>query len=334
MMRFGRKVLIGLLMVGLVACDGGDGVDGRQSNASEVTRIAGVIPTNANPYWQDMSAGMRSSGRRLGRAVDVDIYTGGEDTDVERQIQVIRNLTKRGRIDALVVGPASSSEIVPAVAEFRREVGPVVVVDSRLDSVAMSREDLAIDAFRGSQNRKGGQLAASRILDLIGSGEQRVLLVRGSPQHSTAIARERGFRDAAPSQWERIERRGDWNRTKANRIMRAVLDEGAVAGVFAASDEMALGVVAALESEGLPQRQWPVIVGFDATHEGLTAIDEGKMCASIRQQPFEIGREGVRTAVQLLEARGEVVARKRIEVEVVPGTIGPCVTRNVAGDEQ
>jgi ribose transport system substrate-binding protein len=69
-------------------------------------------------------------------------------------------------------------------------------------------------------------------------------------------------------------------------------------GIFAQIDEMALGAVQALgESAGDEVKA----VGFDATEDGLSAIQDGTMNATVAQQPSEIGSLGVENAIRVID---------------------------------
>ena len=62
--------------------------------------------------------------------------------------------------------------------------------------------------------------------------------------------------------------------------------------VFAQNDEMALGAIQAIENT----HKKVLVVGFDATKDGLKAVEDGSMAATVAQQPLLIGRTGVRVA--------------------------------------
>ena len=80
-----------------------------------------------------------------------------------------------------------------------------------------------------------------------------------------------------------------------------------IVGVFAHNDEMALGALEAINGKEI------VVVGFDATDDALAAVKEGKMAATVAQQPELMGSTAVETAVKLIA--GETV-EKSIPVEV------------------
>ena len=85
---------------------------------------------------------------------------------------------------------------------------------------------------------------------------------------------------------------------------------GDIKAVFAANDEMALGAVEAISGAG----KEVLVVGFDATDDAIAAIKEGRMAATIAQQPDLIGYTAVENAVKL------------INKEAIPGSIPVEVT--------
>ena len=55
-----------------------------------------------------------------------------------------------------------------------------------------------------------------------------------------------------------------------------------IKAVFAQNDEMALGAQKALEAANMKD---VLVVGFDATDDAVDAVKEGKMAATVAQQP-------------------------------------------------
>lgn len=73
--------------------------------------------------------------------------------------------------------------------------------------------------------------------------------------------------------------------------------------VFAHNDEMALGAVEALQSNGMLEDV--IVVGFDATDDARAAVKEGTMDATIAQQPEVIGEKAIEAAASV--AGGEYI---------------------------
>ena len=77
-----------------------------------------------------------------------------------------------------------------------------------------------------------------------------------------------------------------------------------IQAIFAQNDEMALGAIEASKSAG----KQIFIVGFDGTDDGIKAVENGTMAATIAQQPELMGQQGVEAAVKL--AKGEKIEAK------------------------
>ena len=76
-----------------------------------------------------------------------------------------------------------------------------------------------------------------------------------------------------------------------------------VDGVFAENDEMALGAIKAL---GAKAGKSVKVVGFDGTPDGLKAVKDGTLYASVAQQP-EGARAGWPCRTRCRAAKGEKV---------------------------
>jgi ribose transport system substrate-binding protein len=70
-----------------------------------------------------------------------------------------------------------------------------------------------------------------------------------------------------------------------------------IAGVFAHNDEMILGAIQAAEAA---ERKGIVFVGFDAIDDAATDVKDGKLAATVAQQPALMGQLAIQTAVLFL----------------------------------
>lgn len=276
-----------------------------------------VLPTAENPFWIEMQEGAKDAAHELGNNVRVTIRTGSEDADARTQIQILKDYSQSGGVSALVLGPASSTEVVESVAQFSKAKIPVVVVDSRLNPQELEARGGVVDAFLGSNNLQGGELAAKEIERRLGDGPHTVLLIEGSAGHETAIARSSGFFKAASPKWKIIRKDGQWERARGREILDGAINTGLPDAVFACNDEMALGAVTALEQSKINRSKWPVIVGFDATADGVAAVKDGKLAATIKQSPRSIGREAVIIAHQLANGDRSHAGDQLLPVELV-----------------
>jgi len=93
-----------------------------------------------------------------------------------------------------------------------------------------------------------------------------------------------------------------------------------VKAIFAENDEMALGAIEAL---GDRAGKDVMVIGFDGTTDGLKAVKDGRMHATIAQQPGELGARAVEEAAKLLRDEDATAV---VPVDVV------TVTKENAGD--
>jgi ribose transport system substrate-binding protein len=73
--------------------------------------------------------------------------------------------------------------------------------------------------------------------------------------------------------------------------------------VFATNDQMALGAVEAVAARKLTGKV--LVVGVDATSEGVHAVEAGRMAADVALSPEALGEKSVIAAIRA--ARGEPV---------------------------
>jgi len=146
--------------------------------------------------------------------------------------------------------------------------------------------------------------------------DAKVAELQGTSGASAAIDRGTGFHNIADGKLDVVASQvADFDRTKGMTVMENILQANPdVQAVFAANDEMALGALEAISGAGKDV----IVVGFDATDDAIAAIKEGRMAATIAQQPDLIGYTSVEYAVKLIN--GESIPSS-VPVEVTLITI-------------
>jgi ribose transport system substrate-binding protein len=96
----------------------------------------------------------------------------------------------------------------------------------------------------------------------------------------------------------------NFNRAEGLTVFENILEaQPVIDGVFAHNDEMILG---AIEAASAANRAGEIVfVGFDAVDDAVAAVEAGDLAATVAQQPSEMGRLGIETAVKHLN--GETV---------------------------
>lgn len=221
-----------------------------------VTRRTGAIGlvTEDTPLFGPTMTliAIENAARSRGTYVSVATVTRWEVASVQATLE---HFMDQG-VDGVVV-IASHDEAVRAVKDYGRRL-PVVMVGP--NQVNGDIHTVAVDQHAGAV------LATGHLLDL---GHQDVLHVSGPSMWLDARARERGWLDAMlqAGLTPKDPVPGDWTASAGFRIGRALLGERDVrplpTAVFAANDQLALGLLHAFADAGVSVPREVSVVGFD-----------------------------------------------------------------------
>lgn len=256
------------------------------ADEGRVTRVGMILSNDKNPFFQEMREGAVEKARSSGIALEV---TTAEDSPV-KELNEIRRFIEEG-VDVLILNPTNSH----AVAR-----GVILANEAKIPVITLDRESVRGDVIShiGSNNLSGGKLLARYMVTELGR-EAKIVEIEGNVDTTASVNRGRGFNQVAMGNLKIIIREnGEFQRDRAYRIMKRLLEEEPVIeGVFAHNDEMALGVVEAIDES---RRENIFVVGYDGTQEAQKAVKEGKMTATIKQNPYEMGYIGVETAIKVV----------------------------------
>lgn len=300
-----RNWLIGLLVclvAGLlVAC--GSGNDGEatavveENPLPEKKTIAIVMKTLTNPFFVEMEKGARRAEEEFD--IELIVKTAAQETSIEQQIEIVDKLI-RDQVDAIVIAPGDSLELIP-VLKKAQDAGIVVVnIDNRLDPAYSATLGLAEVPFISVNNEEAAYLSAKTISDQITEPTEVVILegIRGA---QNAEDRKNGALRAF-SENENVTvvamETAHWKIDEAYDVTKQLFtDHPNAKAIFAANDMMGLGAIQYLQEMGLTDVS---VAAFDALTEAQTAVAEGKMVVTIDQQAAEQGYLGVDYAIRAL----------------------------------
>src|SRR5690554_2460008 len=151
--------------------------------------VALVVKTLNNPFFNDMQAGAEEMAREL--ELNLIVQAAEREVDVEQQVQIVENLIQR-RVDAIMLTPSGSREVVPVISRANDAGIPIINLDTRVDMDLLARDNAVIATFIGSDNYEGGYLAGKYVSDQL-NGEGKVAILEGIPGHETADSRQQGF---------------------------------------------------------------------------------------------------------------------------------------------
>ncbi|KAF5997108.1 substrate-binding domain-containing protein [Streptomyces sp. WAC00263] len=261
------------------------------SSSSATKKVGLSLSTLNNPFFVQIKSGAQQEAKKLG----VDLTVTDAQNDASQQANQLQNFTSSG-LGSIIVNPVDSDAAGPAVRSANKAGIPVVGVDR-----GVNKADTA--ALVASDNIAGGKLGAKAMAEKLG-GKGKIVILQGLAGTSASRERGAGFAEglkAYPGIEVVARQPADFDRTKGLDVMTNLLQAHPdIQGVFAENDEMALGAVKALGSKAGTSVS---VIGFDGEPDGLKAVKDGTMYASVAQQPKELGRIAVENALHAAEGK-------------------------------
>jgi ribose transport system substrate-binding protein len=257
-------------------------------------REIAVIPKGSSHlFWQSVHAGAV----KCARENNSDVVWNGPATEVDytSQLQIIDAMINR-RVSAIAVAPIDKKAMVSAVERAAREKIPVIIFDSGIDTEQFVSQ-VATDNFHG------GELAADRIAKIL-DGEGEVAMVKVQPGSASTMEREEGFEQRVLKVYPNIKivdaRYGMADFAKSMAVTENMLTAHPnLEAIFASNESSTVGAVQALK-----QRKTDVkLVGFDSSAALVEDLKAGAIDSLVIQDPFRIGFESVKAAIDSLDGK-------------------------------
>ena len=285
---FKRKGLIlslALIMVLTLTVNAGAFWIFGDDSGDEKLKVGFAVSTQNNPFFVDMKDGAEQKAEELG----IELMVADAQNDAAQQLNSIQDLLVK-QIDVLVINPVNGEAVAPAVKSANEQGVPVITVDR-------SASEGKVATHIASDNVRGGEMAAEYIAEELG-GTGKVVEIEGIPGTSAARDRGKGFNQGIDS-YEGINviarQPAGFDRAQGMTVSENILQANQeIDAVFAHNDSMALGAVEALKSAG--RLEDTMVVGFDAINDALTAIEDGEMDATVKQQPALMGEMAIEKA--------------------------------------
>jgi ribose transport system substrate-binding protein len=266
-----------------------------------------TLLTKEHEFYRQLEAGLKEAADKQGYEL---IITSG-DFDLAKQQSQIENFIVQ-RVDAIIVCPADSKGIGPAIERANEAKIPVFTAD-------IAAQGGQVVSHVASDNLSGGRLAADFIAKAL-NGEGSVGII-GQQEVQTGLDRETGFKEQM-QKYPNIKivsvLNGGGVRDRALKAADDMLQGNpGIKGIFGINDDSALGALSAAETRG---RKDIVIVGYDATPEAVQAIERGSaLKADVAQQPRDLGAKTI-DAISTHFKGGQVEKSIAVPVTIVDAT--------------
>ncbi len=298
---------------GLVACKPAD--SGNASAAADgKPRIALVMKSLANEFFQTMAEGAKK--HQATHAADYDLIVNGikNETDLAEQVGLVEQMVAQG-VQALVIAPADSKALIPALKRARDAGVLVINIDNRLDASTLQQAGLQVP-FVGPDNRAGAKAVGEVLAKHLQPGDE-VAILEGVTTAFNSQQRRAGFEDAMNAAGMKIVavQSGQWEMEKANGVAAGLLAAHPnLKALLCANDNMALGAAAAVQAAGKAGQVR--IVGFDNIAALKPLLADGRVLATADQHGDQLAVFGIEAALQALKEKTPP-ADRQTPVEVI-----------------
>lgn len=263
-------------------------------------RIA-VIPKGvSHNFWLSIKAGADAAGQELGAEI---LWKGpATETDYTGQVNIVEDFVNK-QVDGIVLAPSSGDALVTPAKKAQAANIPVVVIDS-----GINWEDYA--AYISTDNRKGGEIAAERLAEIIG-GKGNVAILGVKKGSVSTDEREDGFQSVIKNKYPNIKivdfLYGEADRAKsADKAEDIITRHPDLNGIFASNESSAVGALRAINVKAVQGKV--KLVGFDSSPDLVAAVKGGIIDSLVVQDPYKMGYEGVKAVLN--KKAGKPVERR------------------------
>jgi len=284
------------MSLSLAACNRSSASDTAAGGTKSATL---VISTLNNPFFVSVADGAKAKAKTLGMTIDVQNANNADQASLD-----LASAALNKKPSVLIIDPVSSASGGSIVTLANTGGVPVVAFDRMPESGDLK-------AFIGYDAIQAGKNGAKAMGEALG-GRGKIVEIQGIMGTSVAQERSKGFNEgikAFPGIKIVATQPAEFDRGKALNVMTNVLQSNRdIDGVYAANDEMALGVSAALKAAGLTDKV--KVVGNDGIADAVKAIKDGTLYATNAESPFALGSEVMALAANV--ANGQQVEKKKV----------------------
>lgn len=297
-----------LMLVTVVACDKQPETQDPDTSTDEES-YGVVLKVLSSPFWQSMEQGIKDKAAELG--VKVEVLAANTEDDVEGQVVVLENVVTKG-FSAIAVAPLTADNCIKAIVDANEKGLLVANVDEQLNMDSLEASGGSIVSFVATDNVVVGRTAGEYIASLV---EGDVAIIEGKAGTPSGEDRKTGAMEAFTTAGLNLvdSQPADWDRTKAYDLATNMIAKNEnLKAIYCCNDTMAMGAQEAVEKSGKDI----VVVGTDGNPDAIQSVADGKLSATVAQDPAGVGARSLELLVQAFRA-GEKPGEKEAIIEMV-----------------
>ena len=265
--------------------------------------IALITMDSMDQHWLKVKAGAEAAVADLVKeGHDVKLVFDAPATKVDSVVQanmVENQITNKA--DAILLAPMDAEALVPAIEEVYDAGIPMILIDTLANTKKFH-------VIYQTDNGAAARLAADELGKLV-DGKGEIAIINAQAGSQTTMTRESEFRKEIAEKFPDIKIVGvqycDGDKQKAlNYAEDFMMKNPNLAGFYACNEGSTVGTGNAVDQAG--KAGVIKVVGFDFYDEVKDLVSRGVIQATMVQNPWVMGNEGVKAAWKLIN--GEKVA--------------------------
>jgi len=253
-----------------------------------------IVKNLVNPFWNYMKEGAEAAGKKLG--VTIITLAPIKPDNVEEQIRAIEDSIKR-KVDGIAIVPSDSNGIIPGIEEANAAGIPVICTNSKTYGGKVI-SFVGVDNFDCAYRM--GKFATKAL-----KNKGKVIILEGVQGAQTSTDRKNGFNKAlseSPQIKVLTSQSAENQRAIGMSVMENLIQRFPdFDAVISSNDEMALGAIEALDAANLLKKV--KVFGFDGNRDAVQSIYQGKLVATLYQDPQAQAAEAIKALVDYIEGR-------------------------------
>ncbi len=279
-------------------------------------KVGYSVATLANPFFQGMTKGVQMG---IAKYPDLTLINTSANGDANQQATQVLDLINQN-VSALILNPINAQAIVPVVKQANKKRIPVFTLDR--GAACGECQVNFLETNNVALGKEGIDFIAQKLKQRYGSIRGNVVDLEGLRGTTAGDEREKGFSDefdklakANPGLKLIARQAADFDADKGINIMTQLLAaHNQIDAVFNGNDDNAVGAMRAIKQanrfQPIGDKGHIIIVGIDGTEQGLTAIRNGQMDATLSQNPVSMAAQSVAYVEQYLRGDKNIPAHQ------------------------
>ncbi len=270
-----------------------------------------ILKDLTNPVWILAGEGAKAAAADFG--MEIEVVAPVESNNNDEQIALVQQVIAQKK-DILIMVPADSTGIVPAIEEINAAGIPVINLNTKINNESGTANS---ETFVVADNTICGTLCAEELVRLAGEEGEAIILEGPSGGQVTidlsnaaqAVFAKYPNIKVVDIQDAKFDRSTGFTTTQ--NLLQAHPD---LKIIFSCNDEMALGAVEALKEAGKLDQVF--VGGIDGNKDALAAIKEGTMEVTVYKNFWLQAYTAVEAAAKFLDGQ-ELQEKILVELEAV-----------------